>query len=393
MGSRSNQDTERIPCTTRETSRSIPRGVVTLVVALAIACGSGGGGSSGDEENWSDPWTDPVALNTNATSDSGDDFWPQVTTDGKGSWVAVWDSQDSLGGTIGGDSDILVARSTDEGASWTAPAALNSNATSDSGDDFWPQVTTDGGGSWVAVWDSWDSLGGTIGFDDDILVVRSTDDGATWTAPASLNSNAASDSGWDFSPQVTTDGAGSWVAVWTSADSLGGTIGGDADILVARSTDDGTSWTAPAALNTNATSDSGGDFSPQVATDGGGSWVAVWFSEDSLGGTISIDADILVARSTDAGATWSAPAALNTNATSDSGGDFSPQVTTDGAGSWVAVWSSGASPRPPRSTPTRRAIREMTSNRRSPPRARKAGRRCGPLRTRSAERSAQMATF
>ena len=29
-----------------------------------------------------------------------------------------------------------------------------------------------------------------------------------WTAPAALNTNAGSDTGWDKYPQVTTDGAG-----------------------------------------------------------------------------------------------------------------------------------------------------------------------------------------
>ena len=46
------------------------------------------------------------------------------------------------------------------------------------------------------------------------------------------------------------------VAVWTSVDDLGGTIGTDIDILVSRSTNNGASWTAPAPLNTNAASDS-----------------------------------------------------------------------------------------------------------------------------------------
>jgi len=58
-----------------------------------------------------------------------------------------------------------------------------------------------------------------------------TDNVATWTAPAALNTNAATDSGWDWGPQVTTDGGGNWVAVWRSTDTLGGTIGTDDDIL------------------------------------------------------------------------------------------------------------------------------------------------------------------
>ena len=118
-----------------------------------------------------------------------------MTTDGQGTWVAVWHSLGSLGGTIGADGDILVARSTNAGATWTAPVALNTNAGSDAGVDLYSQLTTDGLGAWVAVWQSRDSLGGTIGTDSDILVAHSADDGATWTAPAALNTNATSDVG------------------------------------------------------------------------------------------------------------------------------------------------------------------------------------------------------
>src|SRR6185369_3357766 len=137
----------------------------------------------------------------------------------------------------------------------------------------------------------------------------------------------------------TTDGAGTWVAVWQSYDSLGGTIGTDVDILTARSTDGGVTWSAPVPLNTNAAVDAGSDYFPQVTTDGS-VWVAVWFSTDSLGGTIGGDVDILTARSTDGGITWSDPAPLDTNAAGDSGDDYSPQVTTDGHGTWLATWTS-----------------------------------------------------
>jgi len=294
-------------------------------------------------------WTYPAALNTNAATDVGDDSVPQVTTDGAGNWVAVWTSSESLfdpnlGAFIGTDYDILVSRSTDKGGSWTSPVALNSNADTDSGADARPQVTTDGGGNWVAVWRSSDDLGGSIGTDGDILVARSTDNGASWTAPAALNTNAATDSALDQSPQVTTDGGGNWVAVWCSNEdlfdpNLGGSIGTDYDILVARSTDNGASWTDPAALNTNAATDSGYDGFPQVTTDNGGNWVAVWSStEPDLGSGIETDYDVLVARSTDNGVTWTAPAALNTNAATDSVDDWEPQVTTDGGDNWVAVW-------------------------------------------------------
>jgi hypothetical protein len=315
-----------------------------------VACSDGGGsGGSGGDEDGGDPWTAPVALNTTASTDSGDpdndprdDLDPQITSDAAGNWVAVWSSEKHLiPARLGTDWEILVARSTDDGASWTAPVQLNGSATSESGEDYRPQIATDGAGSWVAVWESEDALGSAIGADVDILVARSADDGATWTVPAALNTNAANDSGDDRNPQITSDAAGNWVAVWESEDPLGGAIGPDTDILVARSTDAGATWTAPAALNTNAAGDSSTDWDPQVATDGAGSWLAVWSSDDPLGGAIGPDADILVARSTNAGATWTAPAALNTNAAGDSGaGDWDPQVTGDGAGNWVSVWES-----------------------------------------------------
>ncbi len=170
-------------------------------------------------------WSAPAALSTNAATDSNCDG-PRVTTDGGGNWVAVWVSDDDLGGTIGSDGDILVSRSLDNGATWTAPAPLNTNADTELGSsESSPQVTTDGGGNWVAVWDSWDDLGGTIGTDFDILVSRSTDNGVTWTALVALNTNADTDSNQDERPQVTTDGAGNWVAVWQSVPAGGETIG------------------------------------------------------------------------------------------------------------------------------------------------------------------------
>jgi hypothetical protein len=257
--------------------------------------------------------------------------------------VAVWHSDESaIAGGIGTDDDILVARSTDNGATWTPPVPLNTNAGTDTGTDIFPQVTTDGQGNWVAVWSSDGIAGGGIGTDFDLLVARSTDNGATWTDPVPLNTNASGDTGGDFEPQVTTDGQGNWVAVWDSEESaIAGGIGTDDDILVARSVDNGATWTDPVPLNTNAGGDTGGDFEPSVTTDGQGNWVAVWDSQEpAIAGGIGTDFDILVARSTDNGATWTDPVPLNTNAGGDTEGDFRPQVTTDGQGNWVAVWES-----------------------------------------------------
>ncbi len=284
-------------------------------------------------------WTTPVAFNANAAADFGEDYSPNIATDGAGNWVTVWESNDTLGG-IGEDNDIMVARSTDNGASWSAPATLNTNAAADSGEDNDPQLTTDGAGNWIVVWQSTDSLGATIGTDADVLVARSTDNGASWSAPTALNANAAVDSVGDVDPRLSTDRAGTWIAVWVSGDSLGGTIGSDGDILLSRSTDNGVSWSAPSALNTNAAIDTGNDYAVRINNDGNGNWIAAWSSAENLGGTIGLDSDILFARSSDNATTWSAPAVLNSNAATDSGEDFNQQVSTDGVGNWIVVWKS-----------------------------------------------------
>jgi hypothetical protein len=294
-------------------------------------------------------WSDSVALNTNAADDPypSHDYGPHVAADGQGNWVTVWPTTNSLDDTIGTDLDILVAHSTDNGVTWTAPTVLNSNADKDSADDRDVQVTTDGGGNWVTVWGTNEqNLGGYyIGNDYDVLISRSTDNGTTWTDPAVLNPNAAADSGSDWDPQVATDGGGNWVAVWDSNEAnVGSGIGTDKDILVVRSTDGGANWTGPAALNTNAATDSRGDGSPQV-TSVGGSWVAVWSSAENLldpnlNDYIGEDSDILLSSSWDNGASWTDPAVLNPNAAADSGSDWDAQVATDGGGNWVAVWNS-----------------------------------------------------
>jgi hypothetical protein len=204
----------------------------------------------------------------------------------------VWTSYDDLGGTVGIDFDIFLAISTDNGVTWDFPAPLNNNAGSDLGDDWVPQLTTDGFGTWVAVWDSVDDLEGTIGPDSDILVARSTDNGATWSDPVALNTNAATDTGDDFDPQLVTDGMGFWLAVWHSSDSLADSIGTDFDVLYATSDDGGLTWSAPLPLPDNAGADSSTDIFPQVATDGLGNWVAAWMTDNSDNGDWDIRAAI-----------------------------------------------------------------------------------------------------
>jgi len=281
-------------------------------------------------------WSAPALLNSKGMGGGGNDFQPALKTDNAGTWVAVWQSRE-----IAGDADVSVARSTDDGVTWQTQELLNTNGDSDVGDDSAPTVATDGSGTWVAAWESNENLNGEADGDVDLFVARSTDNAASWSAPTLLNTNGMADVGQDFSPMVAADPTtGTWVAVWRSFEDLNGVAGTDEDIFIARSSDAGATWSAPELLNTNGTTDIGGDGTPAVLTDNAGTLVAAWLSSENLNGVAGGDNDVFVAISTDEGLRWSPPALLNTNGTTDIGNDGIPVLATDAAGAWIAVWDS-----------------------------------------------------
>ncbi|HUU83895.1 MAG TPA: sialidase family protein [Phycisphaerae bacterium] len=290
------------------------------------------------------PWSDASALNTNASTDGNvGDYYPHMAHDGQGNWVCVWCAANvSLNPR---DFDILVSRSSDDGATWTAPAVLDPLGADplEVEDDFHPYVYTDGAGHWIAAWYSYETHGGTLGTDIDILVSRSTDNGATWTPSEPLNSDATTDHVDytycnDTSPNLAYDGNGHWVAVWYTRRT--DTDPDDYDIYITRSSDHGATWSQLELLHSDLATDLGYDSSPCIAADTSGNWVITWKS-DSLIGTNGIgDEDIHFSRSTDNGLNWSAPTALNTDASTDglrdaySGGI---DLLTDGT-VWLVVW-------------------------------------------------------
>jgi hypothetical protein len=93
--------------------------------------------------------------------------------------------------------------------------------------------------------------------------VRSTDDGVTWTQPATFAADALS----DRMPRVVSS-AGVWIVAWTLYPVQFNTLG--SEIRYSRSIDGGVAWTAPS--NLNAAADASFHFGPRVASDGAGEW-------------------------------------------------------------------------------------------------------------------------
>jgi hypothetical protein len=340
----------------------------------------------------------PETLNTNAATDSGEDIAADIATDDDGVWVTVWSSTEDLGGTLGRDSDILFAQSTERGQSWSDPGALAVSASDDTGNDEAPDIVFDGRGTWVAAWHSDDSQAGLVGDDFDVLCVSSVDGGTTWTAPLPLNNNAATDGGDDLYVELHSDGEGHVLAAWQSTDDLGGSIGVDSDILVAHSSDGCTAWSDPAPADPGAASDSNEDTRPSLATDRAGNWVlalevapaltgipgvsvassrddaqtwspplpldpvavasgsqqsrgqvafsppatwmVVWHSYDWFAGTIGTDADIVAATTEDLDSGWGRRFALDPDADRDSGSDRAPSIASIGPGAFLVPWST-----------------------------------------------------
>jgi hypothetical protein len=311
-------------------------------IAVWCAANSLGAGSDEDiafsrSTDFGGTWSAAALLDSSGSSDASEEWIPQIATDGSGTWIAVWNSSGRPASGI--DADIYFARSTDDGVTWSTSSVLNNDGTTDNRSDYYARLATDRVGNWICVWESIEYFEG-LPSEYDISVSRSADNGATWSAPALLNTNAESDAGADLQAFPATDSQGTWLVAWQSAENFGGLTGSDGDLVVARSTDNGATWTGPALLNSTGTTDSASDGLRQFLTDEAGTWIATWNAQGDLGTGAGEDGDAFFSRSTDDGLTWSSPALLNANGATDSGYDVGTNVATDRNGTWLAVWSS-----------------------------------------------------
>lgn len=240
-------------------------------------------------------WSPPQALAPNAASDTNFDSEPSIAVDDDGHWIATWASGNPALRSIAMQARIVISRSMDAGKSWTRPRVV-APAPEIARPDGGAQIAAGEDGVWLLVWESSDSLGGTVGLDRDIYISRSEDHGLTWSDPRALAVNAASDAGDDAAPVLVYAGNRSWAVAWHSWDRQAYALGADADLLICTSEDDGEHWTPPLMLNTNARSNFGEDTEVSLATDGAGGWVAVWQSNEPINGQVRGDHDVFAAR-------------------------------------------------------------------------------------------------
>ena len=201
-----------------------------------------------------------------------------------------------------GKYQILFAKSTDGGATFTTPVNISNN----SGDSSYPKILVSENNIYV----TWAFTVTTT--DYDILFSKSTDGGATFTTPVNL-SNTVGDTGL---PQMTMSGNNIYI-IWEN-NGLG-----NFDVFVAKSTDSGNTFSAPVNVSKNP-KPSG---APQIVASGNDVYV-VWM--DNTPGNY----DIFVAKSTDNASTFGTPVNVSNNA-GDSG---YPQMTLSENNLYV-VWT------------------------------------------------------
>jgi uncharacterized repeat protein (TIGR01451 family) len=331
-------------------------------------------------------WEPAGPLNTNAGADSGFDYHPSLAGGPNGTWVCVWQTNQPLPGSAGtAFHDIAVARSTDGGASWTPPSKIGPPGIAEARDEWLPGVATDGNGAYLAVWSDFSATSSTPG----AWFSYSIDDGVEWTAPAPVAAPIAGVAARHRFPRVAMSPTGTWMIGWTT------TYTGSSSswMQYIRSTDRGTTWSAPTPLipptvvptglhgptylmdikcdgagrwlavimdnfadiwvSSSIPDVPGFGIPKRISFDGGfgtmqnasgasaamatgGAWVVAWQSRTFSGG----DFDLVFSRSTDAGLTWSWPQALNLDAAADpvSEWDIMPFLATDSHGLWTAVW-------------------------------------------------------
>jgi len=139
-----------------------------------------------------------------------------------------------------------------------------------------------------------DSMVGIFNVHSDIMFQKSTDAGRTWLSTDLLIQRGASHA---YAPDITTDSDGNVYIVWGNwyVDTAGVY---DRRNLCVRSSDGGTTWTAPVRVDDRLDSTRGiGD--PLIAADSAGDLLCAW--NDKRTGSYHVWSSV----STDRGATWS----------------------------------------------------------------------------------------
>jgi hypothetical protein len=258
------------------------------------------------------------------TYTTGTQTQPAVGSDAMGNFVVVWESHGS-DGTDTADSSVQGQRYDDTGAPLGTQFQVNTYTTSFQGH---PDVAVDADGDFLVVWWS----GGSSGSDTSLESIQGRWFDATGTPMGpDFQVNAFTTNRQVFA-NVAADGLGSFVVVWGSDGSPGSDHSGYS-IQAQRYDALGAPSGGQFQVNTYTT---GHTEWPAVACDGAGRCAVVWGSEHGAGTdpNFSIEAQLYGALGAPDGSQFQANTGDTTNYQS------LPDVAFDGPGNFVVVWFS-----------------------------------------------------
>jgi hypothetical protein len=254
---------------------------------------------------------------------SGDQWEPAVAADGLGRIYVLYPHYgrvpDCKGCRI---PTMLLVASNDNGKTWQTPRVMLETGTG----QFDAQIAVDPADR-RTVYAAWLQNGKRA-----VMLARSVDSGATWTFTMAVRSDVQLDK-----PALAVRGPSVYVA-----------FNHEEEVWVAASRDGGRSFTS---MGVNAESRPGWSLLGAATVDPSGNAYLAWASYSKAGGARG-SVNLYVAKSSDAGAAWSATlldvsaAAPGCQSEECGEGYLGAQIalTSDAAGTLYALWSAGSEP-------------------------------------------------
>lgn len=243
-------------------------------------------------------WAAPVVIG------AVNSYRPQVAAAANGTTVMVWAVTDTVA-----TSSLWASRNLGTGG-WTAPVVVASGAR----DVGTLRLQADASGNAIVVWQDRPSTLATI------RASRLNAASGVWSVPVAL-SDGTRDA---FEPELATDGAGNTIAVWND----------NSGVVANRYTASAASWGGAVRVQPVGASAGG---QAKVALDGAGNGFAVWL-QGSPGD--SQKREVWSARFDVTTTLWAAPVKLMTDAAAYAvgGGGEAPDIAINGNGEAVVIW-------------------------------------------------------
>ena len=245
--------------------------------------------------NWSTPFTIPGGSPSDKNLTATDDV---PASPYYGRTYTVWSK-------TSGTWPIMVSYTTNSGVSWSTAAQINTPTMTSQGCD----VVVGPGGVVYVTWSNQGTVSTGCGF------AKSTDGGVTWAVTNSAFTSGGirdntSFNGWgvrvnDF-PRIACDKSGGatngYIYIVDPQKNLS-PAGSDADIILHRSTNGGTTWSSGIRVNQDALNNGKVQFFPAVCVDGSGGVNVIYYDNRNYP-SVADSCETYVSRSIDGGLTW-----------------------------------------------------------------------------------------